>query len=142
MSEKEKTLRFIEDYRSYEILWDIRRKDYTNKLKRNDAINELARKYEMAPKEVKNKIKSLRSYFSKEHVKVNKKKSGSGADETYETTWFGYHPLMFIQDAITPRKTKDTNNKGDSVNDIPGTSDETIGNDNSLMVTTFFIYLL
>lgn len=54
---------------------------------------------------------------------------------------------MFIQDAITPRETKDTftenlqSQNGDSAADIPGKSDEMIGNDNSPMVTTFFIYL-
>jgi len=54
-------------------LWDVNHKDYTDKIKRNDALNALATNYKMSVKEVKNKIKSLRSYFVKEHQKVNSK---------------------------------------------------------------------
>ena len=64
-SDQTKTLAFIEDYRSFTALWDVNHKDYTNKTKRN---------YKMSVKEVKNKIKSLRSYFAKEHQNVTGKK--------------------------------------------------------------------
>ena len=73
-SDHSKTLVFIEDYRSFTALWDVNHKDYTNKIKRNDALSALATNYEMSVKEVKNKIRSLRSYFAKEHQKVNEKK--------------------------------------------------------------------
>ena len=69
-----KTLAFIEDYGSFTVLWDVNHKDYTNKMKRNDALNALATNYKMSVKEVKNKIKSLQSYFAKEHQKVTEKK--------------------------------------------------------------------
>jgi len=49
-------------------------KDYTNKIKRYDAMNALATNYKLSVKEVKNKIKSLQSYFAKEHQKVTEKK--------------------------------------------------------------------
>jgi hypothetical protein len=52
----------------------VNNKDYTNKIKRNDALNALATSYEMSVKEVKNKIRSLRFYFAKEHQKVTGKK--------------------------------------------------------------------
>jgi hypothetical protein len=64
-----KTLEFIEDYRTFTALWDVNHKDYTNKI-RDDASSALATNYKMSIKEVKNKIKSLRSYFAKEHQKV------------------------------------------------------------------------
>jgi hypothetical protein len=51
-------------------LCDVNHKDYTNKIKRNDALNALATDYKINVKEVTNKIKSLRSYFAKEHQKV------------------------------------------------------------------------
>lgn len=57
---------------------------------------------------VKLKIKSLRSYFSKERQKVLKKKSGSGTDENYTSSWFAYKSLLFISDATTPRETKES----------------------------------
>lgn len=114
----EETLQFIEDYRSHECLWNVRSKSYTNKTKRNDACSELAKKYNTTEKGVRNKIKSLRSYFSKEHQKLSAKKSGAGTDSNYETTWFAYSSLMFILDSVTPKETKDsihsnsTNNEG------------------------------
>jgi hypothetical protein len=73
-SDPSKTLAFIEDYRSFTALWDVNHKDYTNKIKRNYALSALATNYEMSIKEVKNKIKSLRSYTAKEHKKVTGKK--------------------------------------------------------------------
>ena len=83
-SDHTKTLVFIEHYRSSAALWDVNHKDYTNKIKRNDALNALATNYKMSVKEV-NKIKSLRSYFAKEHQKVTEKKSGAGADDVYDS---------------------------------------------------------
>jgi hypothetical protein len=74
LSDHTKTLPFIEDYRSFTALWDVNHKDYTNKMKRNDVLNALATNYKMNVKEVTNKIKSLRSYFAKEHQKVTEKK--------------------------------------------------------------------
>jgi hypothetical protein len=73
-SDYTKMLRFIEDYRSFTALWDVNHEYYTNKIKRNDALNALATNYKMNVREVKNKIKSLRSYFAKEHQKVTEKK--------------------------------------------------------------------
>ena len=61
----EDTLNFIEDYRSYRVLWDINDKKYANKQARADALQELASKYNLNIVGVKNKIKCLRSYFSK-----------------------------------------------------------------------------
>ena len=107
-SDHTETLAFIEDYRSFAALWDVNHKDYTNKMKRNDGLNALATNYKMSVKEVKNKIKSLRSYFAKEHQKVTEKKSGAGVDDVYDSPWFAYKSLMFILDSITPRETKET----------------------------------
>jgi hypothetical protein len=104
----EETLEFIEDYRAHVCLWDIRSKCYTSKTKRNDAYSSLAKKYNMTEKGVRNKIKSLRSYFSKEHQKVISKKSGAGTDSSYDTPWFAYSSLMFILDSVSPRETKDS----------------------------------
>jgi hypothetical protein len=52
----------------------VNHKDYTNKIKRNYALNALAINYKMSVKEVENKIKSLRSYFAKWHQTVTGKK--------------------------------------------------------------------
>lgn len=107
-SDKEFTLNFIEDYRSFRQLWDQNSKLYTNKIKRQDALRILATKYNMNIDEVKKKIKSLRSYFSKEYHKSINKKSGTGADEVYYSPWFAYKHLLFTAESITPRSTKES----------------------------------
>ncbi|KAJ8965291.1 hypothetical protein NQ314_004220 [Rhamnusium bicolor] len=116
----DQTLSLIEDYRSHSALWDIVDKDYTNKMKRNDAYTVLARKYNMTVKGVKNKIKSLRSYFSKEHQKVTEKKSGAGAEDKYESPWFAYKSMLFISDSITPRQTKESLTPRESIRSDEG----------------------
>lgn len=120
----EQTLSFIEDYRSHSALWDIKDKDYTNKIKRNDAYSFLATKYNMDIKGVKNKIKSLRSYFSKEHQKVTEKKSGAGIEDKYDPPWFAYKSMLFILDSITPRPTKDSLSREPSTMTFEENSDE------------------
>lgn len=83
---------------------------------------------------VKSKIKSLRSYFSKERQKVLKKKSGSGTEENYSSTWFAYNSLLFISDSTTPRETRDSEE-----DDNPTTC--VINNENvSYFIFKFFFY--
>jgi hypothetical protein len=50
-SDHTKTLAFIKDYRSVTALWDVNHKDYTNKIKRTDALNALATNDKMSVKE-------------------------------------------------------------------------------------------
>ncbi|KAJ8949001.1 hypothetical protein NQ314_008307 [Rhamnusium bicolor] len=113
------TLSFIEDYRSHSALWDIVDKDYTNKMKRNDTYTVLARKYNMTVKGVKNKIKNLRSYFSKEHQKVTEKKNGAGAEDKYDSPWFAYKSMLFISDSVTPRQIKESLTPRESIRNFP-----------------------
>ena len=77
----EKTLDFIEEYRKYTVLWRSLDNKYKNLEERRSAPQELGEKYSLDSKSILNKIKSLRSYFHREHSKVLKKKSGSSADE-------------------------------------------------------------
>lgn len=89
-------------------MWNTHSKYYTNKIKRQDAYSDLAKKYNLTEKGVRNKIKSVRSHFSKEHQKVKIKKSGASTEISYDSTWFAYRPLLFIEDSATPRQTKES----------------------------------
>lgn len=93
----EQTLDFIDEYRSYSVLWNTADDNYSNKRKRNEAYTVLATNFDMTVNGVKNKIKSLRSYFSKEHQKITAKKSGSGA----ASSWFAYGAMSFILNSAT-----------------------------------------
>nr|CAH7743756.1 unnamed protein product [Callosobruchus chinensis] len=67
----DKTIEFIDSYRNFTCLWRYEDRSYKNRIIRNNAVQELGTKYSITPKQVLNKIKSLRSYFHKEHAKRN-----------------------------------------------------------------------
>ncbi|KAE9525633.1 hypothetical protein AGLY_014160, partial [Aphis glycines] len=93
---------------SHKLLWDANHTDYCNKIKRNDALERIGNEFNIDVSAVKIKIKNLRSFFSKERQKSLKRKSGSGADETYVSLWFAYTPLLFVADNSTPREIVDS----------------------------------
>nr|CAI5838770.1 unnamed protein product [Callosobruchus analis] len=68
----------------------------------------LSQKYSMALQGVKNKVKILRPYFSKERQKVTEKKSCERAEDKYDSPWFTYTSILFISDSITERATEDS----------------------------------
>lgn len=83
-------LNFIEDYRRYPILWNISDKDYNNRERRRITLQKLSAKYFLDTKSILKRIKCLRSYFHREHNKVQQK--------NVESSWFAYNPLLFILD--------------------------------------------
>jgi len=103
---------FIHTYREYPCLWKVKSKEYSYRVKKNLAYEQLTTKLkEIDPdankeEEIK-KINSLRSCFRKELKKVNDSKtSGAGADDTYEYTpnvWY-FQELLFLADQEVPRK--------------------------------------
>ena len=64
-----KTLYFIEEYRKYTVLWRSFGKNYKSREERRSVLQELGEKYSLDSKSILNKIKSLRSYFHREHSK-------------------------------------------------------------------------
>ncbi|RZF45140.1 hypothetical protein LSTR_LSTR015044, partial [Laodelphax striatellus] len=107
MNSKEFIFEFIENYRQHTLLWDTCDPNYTNKTRRNNAYCDMAKKQNITVKQVKAKIKNLRSYYSRERQKMRSKKSGLGADKCH-TPWFAHSALQFIGDSLTPRSTRDS----------------------------------
>ncbi|XP_049763448.1 uncharacterized protein LOC126092072 isoform X1 [Schistocerca cancellata] len=107
----EGTLRFIESYHRKNVLWDVNNKYYNNRQVRINALSELGNEFNLSISAVKNKIKSLRSYFAKTHQKVMKKKS-SGEEES---AWFAYKPLLFILDGVGTKQTSDSDEEDTTV---------------------------
>jgi hypothetical protein len=64
--------------------------------------------------------------FCKGAPKSDRKKSGAGVDDVYDSPWFAYQSLKFILDSITPTETKGTG-AGQTKNtesENPGTFEE------------------
>lgn len=69
-------------------------------------LRDLSDFFEMTEQDVKAKINALRTYCSKELVKLKaSKKSGAGTDETFISKWPHFNSLNFLRDTIKPRKT-------------------------------------
>lgn len=88
-------LDFIEDYRSFNVLWDPNTKGYHIKQVKYEALKQLSRKYGTEVRVIRSKIKSLRSSFHREHGKVI---SGKRRGVNYQPTWFAYEAIRFILD--------------------------------------------
>lgn len=106
---EEKVITLIDKYRENEVLWNVKLTDYRNKNKKNDAWERLATEMKCSRVEIEKKMKTLLAQFRRERQKAEKmKKSGTGTDEIYATTWFGFKAFSFLYDKNTPMETKDT----------------------------------
>ncbi|KAK5648149.1 hypothetical protein RI129_003041 [Pyrocoelia pectoralis] len=88
------TTKFVEHYLKHECLWNIKSVAYKNKQIKNSAYEDLEKTMNISgftAKEIKAKIKNLRSTYSQELKKIkDSKKSGTGTDTIYVPTikWF------------------------------------------------------
>ncbi|CAH1968636.1 unnamed protein product [Acanthoscelides obtectus] len=95
---------FFQLYQENPCLWDIKCKDYRNKLKKNAAYENLINKSkEMFPdankKFVIKKISSLRSSFRRQIRRINSsKRSGVGTEDVPEPTLWYFDLLSFLMD--------------------------------------------
>ncbi|KAG5869549.1 hypothetical protein JTB14_037166 [Gonioctena quinquepunctata] len=94
-------LELIEVYRSSPALWDIKGRDYSNRIEKNDQYEELLRKYKEkyldADKQEVKKINSSRTNFRKELKRISdSERSGIGADDVVEPSLWYFEEMPFI----------------------------------------------
>lgn len=90
-------LSLLELYESCVLLWDTSRSDYRNKIKKNDAWEDIAKTLELPRKEIETKVHTLRSQFVRERKKVKSSKTtGSGREEVKSSAWFAYVAMIFL----------------------------------------------
>ncbi|KAL8624027.1 hypothetical protein ACOMHN_041617 [Nucella lapillus] len=101
------TATFIRLYQSEELLWNVNLTDHTNRQKRTESLQRISKKMakNWSTEQVRDKIMSLRSRYSKEIVKV-RVSIASGADSTYQPVW-RYFPMLdcFLRPFCVTRKT-------------------------------------
>lgn len=111
---------FIELYKTFPCLWQVKSKDYMDRDKKNQAYEIIIEKFkEIDPaatrETVTKKINSLRTVYRKELAKVKKSyRSGAGDEEIYKPTLWYYHLLDFLDDQETPRESRNTIDTEDS----------------------------
>ncbi|PIO28641.1 hypothetical protein AB205_0005670, partial [Aquarana catesbeiana] len=100
--------KFIEKYRELPCLWQVKCRDYSNKIKRKAAMEKLLELvkpvYPTADiTYLKAKIGGLRSTYNKERKKVqDSQRFGASADDVYVPRLWYYHSLHFLSDQTEP----------------------------------------
>lgn len=103
------TSEFIELYKTFPELWKVKSREYSNRDKKNVALNVLLSKLQQIEPnstvvDVKSKINALRTSWRREHKKVlDSIRSGAGTEDIYEPSLWYYKQLQFIADQETPR---------------------------------------
>ena len=54
-------------------------------------------------KEIKKKIQSIRTQYSRERQKTKKRKSGDGTDDIYQSKWVHFERLKFLDVHLNPK---------------------------------------
>ena len=86
----------IEEYRERRVLWNLCDPAYKDNKKKVKIWEDLAKVFNCDVKEIKDKVKNLRTTFHK----YRKKKSGSATNEQ----WIHYNSLTFLLEVDAPKK--------------------------------------
>jgi hypothetical protein len=94
---KELTLKFIEIYQRCEVIWNPKHKDHFNKLRKNDAWNQIAidisehASLEISADECRKKMQTLLSSFRRERMKYRRSLgTGTGMCMKHNTSRYNY----------------------------------------------------
>lgn len=146
--DKKFILAFIEVYHGLPALWDVKSKDYTNRVRKSEQYEVLIEKYrEKYPdadkQDVVKKINSLRTNFRKELKRLrDAEKSGAGAEDVEPSLWY-FEEMRFLQSQETPTDSISTmdmvEGNEDSGNAIE-TCEVAVSSLMLLIITTFLSY--
>ncbi|XP_063859776.1 uncharacterized protein LOC135105194 [Scylla paramamosain] len=106
----------IEEYRERRVLWDLCDPAYKDNKKKVKIWEDLAKVFNCDVKEIKDKVKNLRTTFHK----YRKKKSGSATSEQ----WIHYNSLTFLLEVDAPKKGLSTEEDISQIDDETCTSDD------------------
>lgn len=86
---EENTIQFIELYEQIPLLWHAKHPQYYNKIKRNDALEQIAKEIGCTADECRKKMNSLLSAMRREKAKIKKSfGTGKGKKVTCECKFF------------------------------------------------------
>ncbi|CAG4983890.1 unnamed protein product [Colias eurytheme] len=102
--DNDSVIQLIEAYKLKEILWNPQNRNYYNRLLKKDAWDELETELQRPSEEIKRKVDYLLSALRRERQKIAKsKKTGKGADNVYQPSWFAFAHLKFLLNRNKPR---------------------------------------
>ncbi|XP_017791992.1 PREDICTED: uncharacterized protein LOC108574005 [Habropoda laboriosa] len=99
---KEETIKLIEVYRKWVLIWDPKHPDHYNKVRKEDAWEEIGREIGKSPEQCKKKMEYLLAALRREKMKMKK---STGAHQVYKSSWFAFNSMRFLWDKNKPRPT-------------------------------------
>ncbi|KRT85324.1 Myb/SANT-like transcription factor, partial [Oryctes borbonicus] len=124
--DNEKCLQLIDLYRLKPEIWQSTHKLYSNRLKKQDAWNEMGSDMGTTVDVIKAKLNSLLSSFRRERARESSSvRTGKGQDEVYRSKWFAYKAFDFLMDKNKCKKTLYSTNKGNSQEPINEENEDT-----------------
>ncbi|KOX69001.1 hypothetical protein WN51_06752 [Melipona quadrifasciata] len=105
---KKDTLEFIELYCKKSLLWDLKNPNHYNKMRKEDAWQEIAQEMKRSVHQCKKKMEYLLAALRREKMKMKKSiHAGKETQEVYKSSWFAFESMRFIWDR-KPRRTMNT----------------------------------
>ncbi|XP_050510472.1 uncharacterized protein LOC126887153 [Diabrotica virgifera virgifera] len=106
----DKCIELIDLYHNKRILWDPKDRDHFQKSLKDDAWREIGETMDTPAEDCKWKMINLLASFRREKRKVSRGTCGigKGRDEAYESRWFAYAAMRFLEDRDPPRRRKTT----------------------------------
>lgn len=105
-----RSLRLISLYRDKPILWDPSHSDFKLLKKKNDVWFQIAQTMKVDILDVRRKMESLLASFRRERLR-------EGNDEMYQSRWFAYPAMQFLNEKFKSKTPKDAENTK-TVNDV------------------------
>ncbi|XP_063223261.1 uncharacterized protein LOC134531480 [Bacillus rossius redtenbacheri] len=106
---KEDQIKLIDLYKQQTVIWDPNNVNHFNKIRKQDAWEEIGAEMDRDVDECKKKMESLLSALRRERKKMKDTAgTGKGTDEMYRSSWFAFESLRFLLDKNKQRKTIST----------------------------------
>ncbi|XP_046976023.1 uncharacterized protein LOC124542132 [Vanessa cardui] len=102
---EDKCLMLIDAYKENTVLWNPIDKDYYKKHLKEDAWAKIGGIMNESGGVCKQKMINLLASYRRARMKIKKSVgTGKGKDEIYESKWYAFKVLGFLNDRFTPRK--------------------------------------
>lgn len=151
--ERKFILECIELYRTLQALWNVKCKEYSNRMKKNEQYEQLLHKYreyysEADKAQLVKKFNSLRTNFRKELKRIkDSEKSGTGVDDVIiEPTLWYFEDMKFLIDQEEPCTSQNTiqiadDDKEEAEDDINDVDNIATINTSTISVSKVYLFI-
>ncbi|XP_067001849.1 uncharacterized protein [Anabrus simplex] len=104
MWSRKETTELIQMYESSPWLWNMQHRNYRNRQHKNATLLKMAQHFETNTSEIQRKLHNLRNQLCQEMQKIKKKRTETGREDAYKSSWPHFEALQFILPAVCARQ--------------------------------------